>query len=205
MSSENRGEDSVVTDPERPEAKQAEPDTMRPIPDGGLQQSMPEWLRRPPAWRNLPKREEPAKAEPPVTVPAREPLPAQLPVHLPEPDTSEIDPRSLVDIADLPQWLQDLATRSDALSSPPVTTDEPDSSATEEQVMTDPQRPVDEGRVEDVRTVQFEPVDKKRWETPDEETKVYGGPKPAGQNWPVLIGAALVILVIVALIVMLLL
>jgi hypothetical protein len=199
MSSESRDEDSVVTDPERPEAKQAETDTdtMRPIPDGGLQQSMPEWLRRPPAWRNLPKREEPVKAESPVAVQERAPLP--------DADTSEIDPRSLVDIADLPQWLQDLASRSDALSSPPVTTDTPDASATEEQVMTDPQKPNDQERVEDVRTVAFEPVDKQRWETPEEETKVYGGPKPAGPNLPVLIVAGLLILVVVALIVMLLL
>lgn len=32
---------------------------------------------------------------------------------LPEPDTSEIDPTTLVDVNDLPQWLQTIAARGD--------------------------------------------------------------------------------------------
>lgn len=72
---------------------------MRPLPDGGLSESLPEWLRRPPAWRNLPRREDPAGT-----------LPDQK-KSLPEPDTSVIDPRELITVEDLPQWLQDIAAR----------------------------------------------------------------------------------------------
>lgn len=70
---------------------------MRPLPDGGLGANMPAWLRKPPAWRNLPRPEgdrDPASKE------------------LPEPDTSVIDPRTLVDVDDLPTWLQEIAARS---------------------------------------------------------------------------------------------
>lgn len=66
---------------------------MRPIPDGGLKDAMPAWLKRPPAWRSLPTAEE------------------RFERTLPEPDTSIIDPASLVDISDLPQWLQSIAAR----------------------------------------------------------------------------------------------
>lgn len=66
---------------------------MRPIPDGGLKDAMPAWLKRPPAWRSLPTAEE------------------RFERTLPEPDTSEIDPASLVDVSDLPQWLQSIAAR----------------------------------------------------------------------------------------------
>jgi hypothetical protein len=54
---------------------------------------MPEWLRRPPAWRDMP-------AKP--TSPTRE---------LPKPDMSVIDPRTLIDVSDLPTWLQAIAAR----------------------------------------------------------------------------------------------
>ena len=66
---------------------------MRPIPDGGLKEAMPSWLKRPPAWRDLPSVEERHERT------------------LPEPDTSTIDPHSLVDVTDLPQWLQAIAAR----------------------------------------------------------------------------------------------
>ncbi|HYI26180.1 MAG TPA: hypothetical protein VD767_12285, partial [Thermomicrobiales bacterium] len=58
---------------------------------GGLGSSMPSWLQQPPAW----KRE-------PLSLP-------DLPRTLPSPDDSVIDPASLIDIDDLPQWLQGLA------------------------------------------------------------------------------------------------
>jgi hypothetical protein len=80
-------------------------DEMRPLPDGGLTSAMPEWLRRPPAWRDL--------SVTPDASASRE---------LPEPDTSVIDPRTLIDVADLPPWLQSIAARS---SGGPM---EPDSS-----------------------------------------------------------------------------
>lgn len=70
-----------------------QPDTMRPIPDGGLKDAMPAWLKRPPAWRNMPTAEERHERT------------------LPEPDTSVIDPHSLLDVSDLPQWLQAIAER----------------------------------------------------------------------------------------------
>ncbi len=66
-----------------------------PIPDGGLAESMPDWLRRPPAWRTLPDRE--------VTVPEPEAT-----ATLPEPDDSAIDPRTFLGDNDLPQWLRNL-------------------------------------------------------------------------------------------------
>lgn len=67
---------------------------MKPIPDGGLKEAMPSWLKRPPAWRDLPSVEERHERT------------------LPDPDTSTIDPHSLVDVSDLPQWLQAIAARS---------------------------------------------------------------------------------------------
>ena len=75
------------------DAKQ--PEQMRPIPDGGLKDAMPSWLKRPPAWRDLPNAEQRRERA------------------LPEPDTSEIDPRTLVDVTDLPPWLQAIAARGD--------------------------------------------------------------------------------------------
>jgi hypothetical protein len=88
------------------------------IPDGGLGKAMPAWLQQPPAW----KRE-------PVEVPA----PTRT---LPPPDESVIDPRTMLDIDDLPRWLQDLvpdepAEMDGGNDEPPVSTlpDEPGSDA----------------------------------------------------------------------------
>lgn len=72
-----------------------QPDHMRPIPDGGLKDAMPAWLTRPPAWRAMPSAAERHERT------------------LPEPDTSTIDPRTLLDVADLPQWLQAIAARGE--------------------------------------------------------------------------------------------
>lgn len=76
-------------------SKDQQPEELRPIPDGGLKDTMPGWLKRPPAWRNMPSAEQRHERT------------------LPEPDTSEIDPRSLVDVSDLPQWLQTIAARGE--------------------------------------------------------------------------------------------
>lgn len=73
---------------------------MRPIPDGGLKEAMPSWLKRPPAWRSIPTAED------------------RFERSLPPPDSSTIDPKSLVDIADLPQWLQQVMDRGTALTVP---------------------------------------------------------------------------------------
>jgi hypothetical protein len=196
MSYVNRDEDSPVTDPEPTSSETPPPgkDEMRPIPDGGLQQAMPEWLRRPPAWRNLPKRDEPApgpaNADVAAAPPARE---------LPDPDTSEIDPRSLVDVSDLPQWLQDVAARS----QPAVVSQAPVEDHAEEEKeiqMTDPQKrnPVEVGTE---RSIPFEPSDKGAIDAPEHETKTYGGgpPKP-GLSPIVLGGIALAVIVVLALI-----
>lgn len=67
-----------------------DPNALPPIPDGGLSTGMPDWLRRPPAWRSLKESAVPAKA-------------------VPSPDTSPIDPRSILTIDDLPVWLQRIA------------------------------------------------------------------------------------------------
>ena len=64
---------------------------VRPLPDGGLAESMPDWLRRPPAWRD--------------TTAGRS--------YLPPPDTSPIDPGTLIDVEDLSPWLQRIARRSE--------------------------------------------------------------------------------------------
>ena len=60
------------------------------IPDGGLGDALPEWLRTTPSWTKAPDALR----------------------TIPEPDTSEIDPASLVTIDDLPGWLQAVAARS---------------------------------------------------------------------------------------------
>lgn len=188
-----------MSEPQRPQSTSDEPEEMRPIPDGGLQQSMPEWLRRPPAWRALPKKEEPASETAELTAEsATEETPAPAPEELPDPDTSEIDPRSLVDITDLPQWLQDLAARGDALSAPTVSTE---SNENEETDMPEPQRRLEHEPADD-RTVAFEPKDKKAWETPEQETKVYGGGKPSGgMNRQIVIALALIALAIILILV----
>lgn len=87
---------------------------MRPLPDGGLSSSMPDWLRRPPAWRDLPHKNDPPDEG-----------------SLPEPDTSVIDPRKLVTVDDLPQWLRDIAAREPE----PV----PGSEVAEEPVASEPE------------------------------------------------------------------
>ncbi len=66
-----------------------------PIPDGGLSDAMPDWLRRPPAWRALPDRD--------VSMPEPE-----NDAELPEPDDSVIDPRTFLSDDDLPAWLKNL-------------------------------------------------------------------------------------------------
>jgi hypothetical protein len=63
-------------------------DEFRPIPDGGLGEAMPDWLKSRPAWAN----ETPAR-------------------QIPEPDTSPIDPRALVREEDLPGWLLAISQR----------------------------------------------------------------------------------------------
>lgn len=55
---------------------------------------MPDWLQRPPAWRGMAVRELERR-------------------DLPPPDTSVIDPRTMLDIGDLPQWLQRIAARAE--------------------------------------------------------------------------------------------
>lgn len=78
-----------------------QPEELRPIPDGGLKDTMPGWLKRPPAWRNMPSAEQRHERT------------------LPEPDTSEIDPKELVDVGDLPKWLQSIAERGDVPAPEP--------------------------------------------------------------------------------------
>lgn len=87
--------DERANSPELPESDDASsPDAEhRPIPTDGLGESLPDWLQRPPAWRGMTVR-EPARRD------------------LPPPDTSVIDPRTMLELGDLPVWLQRIAARS---------------------------------------------------------------------------------------------
>lgn len=87
-------------------------DRMPPIPDGGLSESMPEWLRRPPAWRTL-KDSEVVQPEPTRTA------------SLPEADTSEIDPRTFLTDDDLPVWLRKMGPGRRGVDPAQVGDDEP--------------------------------------------------------------------------------
>lgn len=89
--------------PDKPRDDQLERE-IPPIPDGGLATSMPDWLRRPPAWRTLPERE----VLPPENA---------APTNLPEADTSMIDPREFIHDDDLPAWLRSLR-RPDPIAEP---------------------------------------------------------------------------------------
>jgi len=90
------------------------------IPDGGLAEAMPDWLRRPPAWRGMPVPDVPPPdpvAVPAPTVEVEAAMPeaatkAQPPRELPPPDTAPIDPSSLIDLDDLPEWLVSLGRRT---------------------------------------------------------------------------------------------
>lgn len=98
--------------PDKPRDYQHERE-IPPIPDGGLSTSMPDWLRRPPAWRNLPDH-------------GVEPPPVAGSVALPEPDASVIDPREFIHDDDLPGWLRSMRRPAPlAEVDPPVAT-EPD-------------------------------------------------------------------------------
>lgn len=183
------------------------PDSQRPgagprIPDGGLQNAMPDWLRRPPAWRNVPKQESSAVQE---AVAQAAPEPAE--------DQSPIDPTTLVDISDLPQWLQDIAARptpvrepTDTASAPKETTQETAATVIVEQQETDDMP--NEVRLEkpptEDRTVKFEPTTHE-FDAPAEETKTYGGGKPmGGMNMPMIMaGVVLLLLIIFALVIFL--
>ena len=86
----------------KPAAQDDDPE-MRPLPDGGLGENMPDWLRRPPAWRVLPATQMPSfEPDPATTTPPRE---------LPPEDTSVIEPTSLIEFDDLPRWLRELGTQ----------------------------------------------------------------------------------------------
>jgi hypothetical protein len=154
---------------------------IRTLPDGGLSDAMPEWLRRPPAWRELAGKETPEAAR-----------------ELPAPDTSVIDPRTFIDVSDLPPWLQAIAARDGerAPEAEPIA-DEPTPEATP-MASNDPNP---EQPTTEPRQVQFEPVDKKRWERKEEVThEILGGAnKTTGgmsQQTMLLIGVAVVAVII---------
>jgi hypothetical protein len=184
MSCGNRGEDSSVTDSDRTTthgAKEAFPEEeMRPLPNGGLEGGMPEWLRRPPAWRNL-SREGPWEGP-----------------SLPEPDTSVIDPRTLVDVADLPHWLQEIAARHRETTdiTEPVMTEQINGDGA---MQTNDQNNSDTPNTTE-RQVPFEPVDKKKWAIPEKETKIYGGGPPKGSNTTMLLAVGIVALIVILII-----
>ncbi len=71
---------------------------------------MPDWLQATPGWKRSP-----------VAAPTRE---------IPAPDTSSIDPRKLVDVDDLPQWLQAVSTREPRKPVPTVVLSGPETPVT---------------------------------------------------------------------------
>ncbi|MGI8486613.1 MAG: hypothetical protein ACR2OU_20445 [Thermomicrobiales bacterium] len=99
---------------------EGDPD-LRPLPDGGLGENMPEWLRRPPAWRELPGAGGSTSISELVAATVTEVVAASVPEvqldlnatarEIPPIDTSVIDPKSLIDFEDLPVWLQELGSK----------------------------------------------------------------------------------------------
>lgn len=145
---------------------------LRPLPDGGLTETMPEWLRRPPAWRDLARKDD---GETGVRV-------------LPEPDTSVIDPRTFVELTDLPAWLQAISSRGENPAQPEEA-DLPPNSQEDQAVQSEDQT--------SEREVPFEPVGGANSGIPNEETKVYGGGPPAGPNMMMVAAAVVVILIVI--------
>lgn len=102
--------DPTATETHRHDLEESPAPDRRPIPDGGLGSSMPEWMRQTPSWK---RDSEPAVVR-----------------SVPDADTSVIDPSELIDIDDLPQWLQAIASRvagpveapapADAIGDPPI-------------------------------------------------------------------------------------
>ena len=79
----------------------AELPPLPPLPDGGLQASMPSWLREPPA---------PIIANAPSLAPADSDVATEQVVDLTSLG-SRADPRTFLSDDDFPQWLRDLAVR----------------------------------------------------------------------------------------------
>jgi hypothetical protein len=79
----------------------AELPPLPPLPDGGLQESMPSWLREPPAA---------VIAEAASPAPVDSDLAAEKVVD-PAPLGPHADPRTFLSDDDFPQWLRDLAVR----------------------------------------------------------------------------------------------
>lgn len=82
----------------------------RAIPDGGLGSAMPDWLQQTPSWKRSP---EPTSVR-----------------SIPAPDTSVIDPRNLIDVDDLPQWLQAVSSRQPEKPAGTVAPPEPETPVT---------------------------------------------------------------------------
>lgn len=179
-------------------------DVLPSLPDGGLSEKMPDWLRRPPAWRSLPKADAAREPDTPAAV-VRDPetVAAAPPRVLPEPDTSVIDPRTLVDVADLPEWLQEIAAREQA-SDPVVVTVDDEVIPQEETTMDTNQQPGQSDAPEGVeRSVKFEPTDRKAWEAPEEETTRYGARVERGSNTPLMLALGIIALLVIVVILIL--
>lgn len=175
-------------------------DALPTLPDGGLSERMPDWLRRPPAWRSLPK----ADAASQVTVPEASGVVAEHPPRvLPGPDTSVIDPRTLVDVTDLPDWLQEIAGRQPA-ADPVVAPGTAEMMSQEEMTMDTNKQPEQTETPEGVtRSVKFEPTDRKAWEAPEEETTVYGARVERGSNTPLMLALGIIALLVIVVILIL--
>jgi hypothetical protein len=96
---------------DRPDRSELNPDVSgvdesgdRPLPTGDLAASMPDWLRRPPAWRGLEYREERL---------------SRSTVELSSEDRSPIDPSELIDDGDIPEWLRRVTRETPAVDVEP--------------------------------------------------------------------------------------
>lgn len=167
-----------------------------PIPDGGLTESMPDWLRRPPAWRTLPDRE--------VTAPEPEDA-----AELPEPDDSVIDPRTFLSDDDLPEWLRNLGpgrrVESPADPEPPgaaaVTSSRVAEQPDDQPVPSTPARFVP--AAPPVARLASAPRDATRKLSPQPPVRAEAGRSPAWQGaWVVAMLAALLVVAIAVIVVL---
>lgn len=51
----------------------------------------------------------------------------------------------------------------------------------------------------DERDVPFEPIDRKSWDAPEEQTKTYGGPQRSAPSQTALLGIAIIVIILIAL------
>lgn len=117
MLSRDQVSPSEEADGQERDIRDRDPDPdLRSLPDGGLGENMPDWLRRPPAWRDLSTSETVQVASITSSDPVgQEHGPVLVERVLAPEDTSVIDPRGLIDFEDLPAWLREVGRKPTAV------------------------------------------------------------------------------------------